>query len=90
MKEHDINIFIENYMRQIFDDADIYLNTYYDICSLQCKGKLQIKYGEFNVVFDILIDEYYAEKQIVDFCNHVVGSIKEHYIKYLREGEIIC
>lgn len=85
MREHDINIFIENYMRQTFNDADIYLTTYYDICTLQCKGKLQIKYGELDEVFDILIDEYYAEKQIVEFCNNVVFLIKQYYEEYLRK-----
>lgn len=72
-------------MRQVFDDGRTELNIFYDIRTLQYKGSLKISCGKFKETFDVLIDNYNVEKQIVDFCNQVVCNVKQAYLDYVRK-----
>ena len=85
MGTKEVMFFIRNYMSQVFDDAVIELNIFYDIRTIQHKGILKISYRDFKESFDILFDAYHIEKQIVDFCNGVVCYVKQAYLDYLRK-----
>ena len=85
MRTNDVIIFLQEYMQSVFDDGTTSLEMWYDPYNFQHCGKLDVKYGGFSMTFPIILDEYKIQKQIVDFCNYVVRTVKQGYTLYLRK-----